>query len=103
MDNTAKVENTATKEPEYILVNAYDDMVRTNVRQLMEKTDMCRCEKCFLDICALVFNKEYTHFVTTKKGALLAKVPEMSHGKGVEMTVVILEAIRMVKDSPQHV
>lgn len=93
-----------TGEPReaYVLVNAYDDLVRTNVRHLMQKMDMCQCEKCFLDTCAMVFNRQYTHFVTTRKGELLAKVPEMSHSNHVEMTVVILDALRLVKSFPKH-
>lgn len=86
----------------YVLVNAYDEMVRTNVKNLMSKTNMCQCEKCFLDVCAMVFNRQYTRFVTTQKGALFAKVPEMAHSNQVEMTVVILEAINLVKNSPKH-
>lgn len=102
------VENNATTVPKeapeggYVLVNAYDELVRSNVRSLMEKMDMCQCEKCFLDTCALVFNRQYTHFVTTVQGALLTKVPEMSHSNQVEMTVVILDALRMVKAFPKH-
>lgn len=92
------------KEPKekYLIVNAYDDLVRVNVRSLMDASDMCKCEKCFLDTCALVFNRKYTHFVTTREGALLTKVPEMSHGNHVEMVVTIMEALRMVKNFPKH-
>lgn len=100
----AQEKTTPTKElsEQYVLVNAYDDLIRTNVRNLMSKMDMCQCEKCFLDTCALVFNRQYTHFVTTRQGELLTKVPEMSHSNQVEMTVVILDALRMVKAFPKH-
>lgn len=90
------------RNTKYILVNAYDDLVRTNVRSLMSKMDMCQCDKCFLDACALVLNRQYAHFVTTLEGQLLAKVPEMNHGNQVEMTVVILEALRKVRSFPKH-
>lgn len=89
----------------YILVNAYDDLIRSNVwRLMMTDPDMCHCEKCFLDVCALVFNSHhgYAKFVTTKSGATLAKVPEMSYGRQAEMTVAILEAITRTKDFPKH-
>lgn len=96
-----KVQGTQAPE-EYILINAYDELVRTNVRNLMSKMDMCQCEKCYLDTCALVFNRQYTHYVTTRRGAVLAKIPEMSHSNQVEMTVVIMDALRMVKSFPKH-
>ena len=90
------------EEVRYQIVNAYDDLVRTNVRQLMQSFDMCQCEKCFLDACAIVFNRQYSHFVTTREGALLTKVPEMNHGNHVEMTVTILDALRIIKNFPKH-
>lgn len=101
-DNEEKIIPTKQLDEKYTLINAYDDLVRTNVRGLMKKMDMCQCEKCFLDACALVFNRQYTHFVTTRAGALLTKVPEMNHSNQVEMTVVILDALRMVKSFPKH-
>ncbi|WRS27741.1 late competence development ComFB family protein [Oscillospiraceae bacterium MB08-C2-2] len=102
MNNTAIESNMENPHSKYVLINAYDDIVKTMVRQFMDKTEMCRCEKCFLDVCALVFNRQYTHFVTTREGALLAKVPEMNHGNRVEMTVVVMDAIRIVKNFPKH-
>lgn len=89
----------------YQLINAYESIVKTNVQELMKDEDMCKCEKCFLDVCALVLNSKhasYSRFVTTKKGALLAQIPEMGYVNKTEMTVIILDAIRQVKESPQH-
>lgn len=89
----------------YILVNAYDELVKDNVWDLIVKEGACQCEKCFLDTCALVLNNKrnsYVHFVTTRAGGLLTKVPEMKYGNQTEMTVIILDAIRKVRESPQH-
>lgn len=90
------------KNGKYILINAYDDIVRASVRDLMSKSDMCQCDKCFLDVCAVVFNRKYARFVTTTEGQLLSKVPQISYGGQVEMTVTILDAIKMVRDFPKH-
>ena len=93
----------ARKRPaHYQLVNAYDELVQTAVRELMAKTDMCQCEKCFLDICAIVFNQGYTHFVNTREGQLLKKVPDMNLGNHVEMMVQVMHALRLVKTFPHH-
>lgn len=86
----------------YTLVNANEELVRTNVRNLMNKTDMCRCEKCFLDVCAIVFNKGFAHFATTKEGELMAKIPDMNHANHAGLIVAITAAIELVKKSPQH-
>lgn len=87
----------------YELVNAYDDIVKSQVRQFIEQEDgMCKCEKCFLDTCAIVFNRGYTNFVTTQKGQVLTQIEEAANSNHIELTVSIMDAIKMVKVSPQH-
>jgi len=94
---------TARKRPElYQLINSYDDIVKLTVRELMNSTDMCRCERCFLDICAIVFNQGYTHFVNTREGELLKKIPDMNLGNRVEMQVQVMHALKLVKNFPHH-
>lgn len=87
---------------EYALVNAYDSLVREQVKLRMENEDMCRCEKCFLDVCAIVFNRGYVNFVTTRKGQVLAQVYETKTAGKVELAVKIMDAIQIVKGSPKH-
>ncbi|MCL1805976.1 MAG: late competence development ComFB family protein [Clostridiales bacterium] len=93
----------ARKRPvHYQLVNAYDELVQNAVRDVMAKTEMCQCEKCFLDICAIVFNQGYTHFVNTREGQLLKKIPSMNLGNQVEMMVQVMHALKLVKNFPHH-
>jgi len=95
--------SVARKRPDHFqLINAYDDIVRMAVKEVMDNTDMCRCERCFLDACAIVFNRGYTHFVNTKEGELLKKIPDMNLGNRVEMMVHVMQALKMVKNFPHH-
>jgi competence protein ComFB len=94
---------TVRKRPtQYQLVNAYEELVHAGVREVMLKTDMCQCEKCFLDICAIVYNQGYVHFVNTKEGQLLKKIPDMNLGNHVEMMVQVMHAVKLVKTFPHH-
>lgn len=86
----------------YQIINANEELVKYNVRKFMDKTEMCRCEKCFLDVCAIVFNKGFAHFATTKEGELMAKIPDMNHANHAGLVVAITEAIELVRRSPQH-
>lgn len=86
----------------YKLLNAYEGIVMENVHNLMSKQDMCHCEKCFYDVCAIVYNKGFVRFVTSDQGALLAKVPTLNNGSHVELLVAVSEAIEMVRSSPKH-
>ena len=92
------------KRPEeYRLINSYDEIVRLTVSELMNSSDICKCERCFLDVCAIVFNRGYTHFVNTREGELLKKIPDMNLGNRVEMQVQVMQAMKLVKSFPHHV
>ena len=87
---------------QFRLVNAYDEIVRTSVREVMNNTDMCRCERCYLDACAIIFNSGYVRFVNTREGELLSKIPDMNTGNRVEMMVQVMHALKLVRDFPHH-
>lgn len=90
-------------EKKYQIVNAYDELVRQAVREAIAGDDeMCKCEKCFLDVCTLVFNEGFSHFVTTPQGTLYAKVDDMSTRNHVDLFVVVLQALQKVKERPMH-
>lgn len=87
---------------EYRIVNGYDEVVRQTVHDVMAREDMCHCEKCFLDVCSLVFNNGFTHFVTTKQGALYTKLTDMNIGNHVDLFMAVLDAVKKVKARPMH-
>ena len=87
---------------QYKIINAYENVVRDTVREVMATTEMCRCEKCFLDACAMLFNEGYIKFVTTDKGDILANVVDMKPGRKVQLRVDAVEAVNKVKDRPNH-
>ena len=94
---------TDRKRPEqFKLVNAYDEVVRMAVREVMDSTDMCKCERCYLDACAIVMNRGYTHYVNTREGELLKKIPDMNLGNHVELMVQVMHALKLVKNFPHH-
>ena len=95
-------ERNEASRPKVILVNAYDELVKTNVRTLISKMDMCQCEKCYLDVCALVLNQLPPKYVTTPKGTLMAKLPSMSNKKEAELTIMITQCAKMVQGKPMH-
>ena len=93
----------ARKRPvRFQLINAYDEIVRMSVREVMDKTDMCQCERCYLDACAIIFNRGYSHYVNTREGELLKKIPDMNLGNRVEMMVQVMQALKLVRDFPHH-
>jgi len=86
----------------YVLVNITEHLVRKKVRELMADYDMCQCEKCYLDACAITLNQLDSHYVTTRKGELLTLLDATAYQYKTDLTVYVLQALKRVKESPQH-
>ena len=89
-------------EDEFEIVNAYYDIVTYNVRQLMKNMNMCDCEKCYKDACAIVFNTGYTNFVVKPVNAVLTKYTDTNPSEHIKLVVTIAEALKVVQRNPQH-
>lgn len=87
---------------EYVLVNTSEEIIKRLTRDLIEATEMCRCEKCYLDACALALNSLKGHYVTSKKGEKIAGILNGSMESKIEMAVSVTKAIELVKDKPMH-
>ena len=94
---------TGGSAKEYKIVNAYEDLVSLMVhRHIKLDPAMCKCDKCYLDVCAIVFNNGFARFVTTEPGTLLATLDSISKEKETQLLVATIKAIEIVKKSPQH-
>ena len=92
----------AIQTEQYALRNYWEDKVVERTKEIVTKLDMCQCEKCFLDVCALVLNKLQPQYVTTEKGILMSKVPTANAKTEMELTVLISRCAKMVSDKPMH-
>lgn len=97
MESTAKKMNGS-----YGLVNITEELVKDKVRELMLSQDMCRCEKCFYDACAIALNTLKPRYVTTEKGSLLSMLSAQHTETQTDLTVCVLQALMKVKESPRH-
>lgn len=69
---------------------------------LDKKEDVCKCEKCKLDIIAIALNNLPSKYVVTEKGQLYSKVNEMEIQFGADIIKELVKAIETVSKSPQH-
>ena len=93
---------THIKHGEYSLSNFWESKVMERTKTIISKMDMCQCDKCFFDVCALVLNKLPPQYVTTEKGNLMMKVPATSAKMELELTILISRSAKMVRDKPMH-
>ena len=90
-------------QPKYMLFNAMEEAVREEVRATMNKANVCRCDKCYHDICALVLNNSPPQYVTTQEGVLIKKASALlSMDALTKLSAEIFNAINKVKDNPCH-
>jgi len=84
------------------LHNYMEDIVLNNLNLLLEKEDMCKCEKCRLDIMALALNRLPSKYVVTQKGHVYAKLAELELQLKADIIRELTRAIEIVKKNPQH-
>ena len=84
------------------LHNYMEDIVLNNLNLLLEKENMCKCEKCKLDIMALALNRLPSKYVVTHKGHIYAKLAELELQLKADVIRELTKAIEIVKNNPQH-
>jgi competence protein ComFB len=93
---------TAEKNREQDPINVNEELVKQNVRRIMEELGACRCETCFANACALVLNELKPKYVTSEKGALLSKIDSIDVSSQASLTVEVTKAVMKVKNNPHH-
>jgi len=90
--------------PKYYLKNAMEDAVIDEARAaLKHMTDMCRCEKCFYDVCALALNTFPASYATSEQGELFRKAVNLLNAETRNKIVAaVFDAITIVKENPIH-
>jgi len=93
---------TNNAQDEFVLINIVEEMVRQKVNELIKDIDMCKCEKCRLNACAIALNSLTPHYVNTEKGSLLAKLQDAEVNYQMKLTVEVTKALMIVKEQPLH-
>ncbi len=86
----------------YHLKNSNEEMVAELTTQLMAETDMCRCEKCRLDVMAIALNQLAPCYVVSIKGGLLANIESTTVQMQADGLSAVLHGINIVKQTPKH-
>lgn len=67
-----------------------------------EETDMCKCERCKMDVAAIALNNLPTKYVATDKGSIYVKIQEMEIQYIVDVIREVTMAMEKVKVHPSH-
>ena len=88
----------------FLFKNTMEETVLTEVTMaLKHKSDMCKCEKCRCDICAIVLNSLPQSYATTEQGTLMGKARVLlNYEARNKISSEIFKAIDIVKNNPMH-
>ena len=86
----------------YKLKNYMEDIVEITVENILERMDVCKCEKCKLDIMAISLNSLPPMYVVSEKGMLFSKTNEFKQQFNADVQSVVVKAAIKVGNKPQH-
>ncbi|AZT90860.1 competence protein ComFB [Caldicellulosiruptor changbaiensis] len=86
----------------YAIKNYMEEAVANMLDRVIENIDVCKCQKCKLDIMALALNRLPARYFVTKEGELFEKLSELEDQFYVDIVVAITAAAFVVKNNPKH-
>lgn len=95
-------EQSAEIKDEIVLVNVVESLVKEKTREMIKTFDMCQCNKCYLDACAIALNRTKSLYITSEKGQLLSRLTTINYGYQAEQMVEVIRALETVKENPKH-
>lgn len=85
------------------LKNLMEEQVLNMIDRILEdRDDICKCDKCRLDIAAIALNKLKPKYIVSDKGKLYAKVEALNYQNEANIIIEITRAIKIVGENPQH-
>lgn len=83
------------------------NLLETVVREIhgelrVKHPQFCGCVQCTDDVVALVLNNSQPRYATTDTGWALANLDLYGDERRAELSVLVLDAMRRVADSPRH-
>ncbi len=85
------------------ICNYLEDIVREELEKVLaDIKDICKCDKCKLDMIAWALNRLPSQYVVTEKGRIYTKLKEENMQVKVDVMIALTKAILSVSKNPQH-
>lgn len=79
-----------------------EEVVFSLIDQVIENMDVCKCERCTMDVAAIALNHLPPKYVNTDQGELYSKVNAFKSQFEVDVISEITRAAMIVGKKPQH-
>jgi len=85
------------------LVNVMEILVAETIEEILRaKSNICRCERCRLDMAAIALNKLSPKYVVTLEGEVLLRTSALKQQFKVDNIKAVTEAAEVVSKNPHH-
>lgn len=84
------------------LKNYMEEIVFNQMKDVLADINVCKCEKCKMDIAAIALNDLPTKYIVTEKGELYSKINILMQQFEVDVVSAITKAAILVKRNPRH-
>lgn len=82
--------------------NYMEVIVFNLMSEVLPDINVCRCEKCRLDIAAIALDDLPPKYIVTEKGELYTKIDALQQQFEVDVISAITKAAVLVKRNPRH-
>ena len=91
-------------KPKYYIKNAMEDAVIDEAKSaLKHMANICKCDKCFYDVCAIALNTFPASYATSEQGELFRKARVLLNAETRnKISTAVFDAIEIVRDNPTH-
>ena len=87
----------------HILKNFIEDVVENILGELLNNyPQLCKCEKCLLDIKAIALNKLPAKYIVSEKGEVYSKIEAFNRQFEIDVTRQLIDAIEKVNINPHE-
>lgn len=100
---TIRVRQDQRGGTEVLFKNYMEEVVDSTLEEILSRRDdVCKCDRCKLDIKALALNHLPPKYVVTDKGYVYTKVNELESQFKADVTVAVTNAMKVVRKNPRH-
>lgn len=84
------------------LKNYMEQVLFSQMKEVLEGIEVCKCEKCILDIAAIALNSLPPKYIVSEKGELYSKVETLKNQFEVDIIAALTKAAVIVRMNPRH-
>ncbi len=86
----------------HLMKNYMEEIVWSSLDEILKDINMCRCDRCKLDIAAKALNDLPPQYIVTPKGEIYSKINNLIAQFEVDVISAITKAAIIVKRNPNH-